>query len=671
MGGEAILKEQRDRYKAYIFIILLFVLSLTGCVKQQDKTTQADKADVRIEDEQDSGTKRSLPLSETDYAIAREAVGDSGNLYKLRFTLEGEVSFLCFIGSYKDDLIVVYQCGDGTNYIARIDPFTMVTEAQTELPDGMYFDDGVYVTADGQIALCNQMNGEVYFLNGTLGEYDRISLGDAWISYISEDLTRVFYVDNNLNAICVYNRETGEKISLYENSEPENTNGSLIGVYEADNCVLIQEMDMESPDSICRLVRADTGETVQSYTADIRKLEVAEDAYIAYCDVGGLTEIVFGKPDESEPKTLAFADYSEYDYRYVDVENRIAISQTERHVEGKRQAFYNFYCLDTGYRQYELNMPLTENAFVSGYITYIENKSAVLFSTYDECGVTIYVWDLLAGESVSQDTRSYVYKWQGENPADAEEMKRLRARAQEIGARYGVEIYIGNDIWECPTDIYEYAMTDNVVRIDQSLSVLERELARYPDGMLMQLNDGYGSVLRIYLAGQILPIDETAIDTAVGVQNTLPGDTHLVLDINSTYDYESTIHHEIFHAIENYLNMTDMAWIDAEVWDSCNPPDFVYDYDYMENQASFDFTYTANGVEQGEQAYFIDIYSKSFPTEDRARVMEYAMMEEETDTGYFDYEAIRNKLVYISGQIRTGFDTTGWPAVTDWEVWIQ
>lgn len=409
------LKKPRDRYRAYIFIVLLVVLSLTGCVRQQDKTTQTDKTDAQMEDAQDSGTRRSLPLSETDYAIAGEAVGDSGNLYELRFTLAGELSFLCFIGSYKNDIVVVYQCEDGTNYIARINPFTMVTEAQTELPDGMYYDDGVYITSDGQIALCNQMNGEVYFLNGAFSEYDRISLGDAWISYISEDLTRVFYMDYDLNKICVYNRETGEKITLYDNSESEEKSASLIGVYETDNCVLIQETDMESPDSVCRLIQADTGETVQSYTADIRKLEVTEDAYIAYCDLGGLTEIVFGKPGEGEPKTLAFADYSEYGYRYVDAASRIAISQTERHMEGKRQAFCCFYCLDTGYRQYEMEMPLTENQFVSGYVTYIENKDIVLFSTDDECGVTIYVWDLLAKESISEDTHCYAYKWRGEN----------------------------------------------------------------------------------------------------------------------------------------------------------------------------------------------------------------------------------------------------------------
>lgn len=665
------------RYPAVAVAAALLAVCLSGCGAKQ-ATTQQTMIQGDLQEQQENGQNddvmRSRPLSQTDYALAQAPVGDSKNLYRFRLAPEGEVVEIFFIGEYQDDMLAVYQLEDGRNYIAKINPFTMMTEIQTELPNGMYFDGGIHVMPDGMVAVCNQMNGEIYLMNESLLEYDRILLEqtDVWISYISKDLNQIFYEDYGSNTICVYNHESGESLIIYENDDPENKYGSLLGVYEADNCVLIGETDMAAGGSSCKLVRVDTGETVQSYTADVRNLKVEGDSYMAYCDVDGLTEIVFGDVNKNEPQTLAFADYSEYGCRYVDVENKIAVSQTERFAAGERQAALNVYCFDTGLRQYELNIPLSDTEFIFNYAVYLKNKGIVLFGIWNGSDAgEIYVWDLLAEQSVSEDEHYYVHKWQGENPADEEELEQLRAQAQEIGERYGVEIYIGDDVKECPTDIYEYMITDNVVRIEQSLSILDRALARYPDGMLAQLDDDYGSILRIYLAGEILPIDDTAIDTAVGVQNTMPDDTHLVLNINSVYDYESTIYHEIFHAIEKYLDMTDTAWIDAEVWDSYNPSDFSYDYDYIVNQDSFDFTYVVGGVEQEEQACFIDIYSKSFPDEDRARIMEYAMMEEKLRTGYFDYEAIRNKLIYISGQIRAGFDTTGWPEVTDWEVWIQ
>lgn len=656
-------KNQNGRYRYIFLFLVLLVISLTGCREGKQEVTQGTESGIeQVEDDV-------KPISQTDYLLAQNPVGDSGNLYKLRLVPEEGFVIILYIGEYKDDILTVYQIENGKNYIARFNPFTMVQEARTELPEGMYVEEGVYVMPDGSVAVCNQMSGQVYLMDEELLEYDRISVGqtEAWVSYISQDLKHIFYMD--YDAVYSYNTETEDKVTLYENNDSENKYGSLLGVYEEDNCALIEEM--EDGNSVCRLIRSDTGETVQSYEADIRKLEAAEDFYMAYCDVDGLTELVFGNEGGNGPKMLFFTDYDEYSYRYADVENGIVISQTERRVAGERQAVLNFYRLDTGMKQYELTVPLLDMEFISGYVTYLKNKNIVVFGLQGEDNGGIYVWDLLAEQSMSADENCYVCDWQGQNPADEEEMELLRTRAQEIGERYGVEIYIGDDVEECAVDIYEYVETDNVVRISQALSILDRTLARYPSGMLAQLDDDYGSVLRIYLAGGILPADATAIDTAVGVQNTLQDDTHLVLDINSVYDYEITICHEIFHAIENHLNMTGTAWMEDDVWNSYNPPDFLYDYDYITNQDSVDFSYVVGNTGQEEQVYFIDVYSKSFPHEDRARIMEYAMMEEKMETGYFEYEVIKNKLTYISGRIRDGFDTTGWPEVTDWEVWIQ
>lgn len=65
--------------------------------------------------------------------------------------------------------------------------------------------------------------------------------------------------------------------------------------------------------------------------------------------------------------------------------------------------------------------------------------------------------------------------------------------------------------------------------------------------------------------------------------------------------------------------------------------------------------------------YFADLYARTFATEDRARVMEHAMMGHNyLFTGEF-YAPMREKLKYYLKSIREAFDITGWSEHTTWE----
>ena len=73
----------------------------------------------------------------------------------------------------------------------------------------------------------------------------------------------------------------------------------------------------------------------------------------------------------------------------------------------------------------------------------------------------------------------------------------------------------------------------------------------------------------------------------------------------------------------------------------------------------------------GYDSYFIDTYSRTFPTEDRARVMEYAMIGWDWMFSEDGSAPLREKLRYYADCIRDCFDTAGWPAVTRWEQPLQ
>ena len=67
----------------------------------------------------------------------------------------------------------------------------------------------------------------------------------------------------------------------------------------------------------------------------------------------------------------------------------------------------------------------------------------------------------------------------------------------------------------------------------------------------------------------------------------------------------------------------------------------------------------------------MDTYSRTFPTEDRARVLENAMAGWDWYFRDGQHAPLREKLTYYAACIRDAFDTTGWPDVTLWEKPLQ
>jgi hypothetical protein len=135
----------------------------------------------------------------------------------------------------------------------------------------------------------------------------------------------------------------------------------------------------------------------------------------------------------------------------------------------------------------------------------------------------------------------------------------------------------------------------------------------------------------------------------------------VVFDLGRGQLMEQDLYHEFSHLIDKKLqNMVDIGKkikFSEEGWAALNPSGFVYCQDYRDVPDAYYY--------DGYDDHFIDIYSRTFPTEDRARILEYAMIGAEF---CFDtFHGLKTKLEYYCECIRDGFDTTGWPEVTKWE----
>lgn len=246
--------------------------------------------------------------------------------------------------------------------------------------------------------------------------------------------------------------------------------------------------------------------------------------------------------------------------------------------------------------------------------------------------------------------------------------QKLYDRAAALSEQYGLTVCIAED---CPEEHLSFTadLMEDYWLISNGLDQLEKALSAYPAGFFEQLRYGPYTDTRISLTGTIHPRnvpEDAAGFTAFSayVEHQEP-EHRMALDVTQ-YGLEQNIYHEFSHIIDQKLQyeaMQGRTGYSEEGWAALNPPEFIYIWDAYQVPDSY--------RNDGFDSYFIDLYSRTFPAEDRARVLEYAMsgqdwMFEQTTRG-----PLRQKLHYYSTCIREAFDTTGWPEVTRWEEPLQ
>lgn len=279
------------------------------------------------------------------------------------------------------------------------------------------------------------------------------------------------------------------------------------------------------------------------------------------------------------------------------------------------------------------------------------NGYFILVSNYDR-GFRLLFWDTdqgLRGEDIPFEPV----------PTPSELEMQIQQRVAALESEYGLNILVGEEAGKHFYDFDAEQVTD-LGDIVSALDTLEDALEDYPAGFFRQLR--YGEVQRteIHLAGTLTATNSEYTDTYEAfVQDSY--DSHvMVVDIYLTD--EGTYYHEFSHIIDSFLEwdaaQRENALFSDGSWCELNPGWFPgYTYDYSWEQYVDDYS------------CFVDSYSTINPTEDRARVLEYAMV----DYGYYTFEdadVLLEKLSYYCRCIRDAFDTSGWPDTVLWEQYL-
>lgn len=233
-----------------------------------------------------------------------------------------------------------------------------------------------------------------------------------------------------------------------------------------------------------------------------------------------------------------------------------------------------------------------------------------------------------------------------EEPSTEEDKNDINRKV--IETTYNIKILYGDEIDNySPKGITPVRLIDSN-EIENYLNRLNIELAKYPKGFFNDFNKK-GMPLTIYL-----------VKSANGVFSGFT-DYQFMNDIKLTlatdYNFEYTLHHELMHYIDCYLDIVmypNNPYSDYEV---LNPSGFIYG-----NATS---TQIYNMASNQKGAYFVSSYASTHVKEDRAEVFKYMMARAYKPIGCFEpNEIIRKKAEIISNQIKTYF-----PSVIDISHW--
>lgn len=517
-----------------------------------------------------------------------------------------------------DDLLLV-----SSGVLARIDCETLATTAQAEVA---YSISAVQVLGN-RVSFYDSVRRVFTVLDGQLRETLRISLpedmtGNPWLS---EDGAALFYCTEN--AIRVLDMETGVSRVLKEDTSAGKT---LEGLLLRDT-VIHCGYDDPLLGRRSLFLRSDTG------------LTLLEREQIAVCSQGDRyyallpEEMVFGSGSE-QPKTLLPKD-GDASTAFLPEAN-LAITAA-----ASPEVTLRCYNLAAGTLISELTLqsPYPPRCFCPA-------DGAIWFLLWDGEKDTLCRWD--TAMTPVQDNALYTADYYPAAEPDLEGLEACKLEAERIGQRFGIRVLIWTDAAAAEPGGYSLEPEYRTYILKEELRLLEERLTRYPKGFLEQLDR-----LTVCLVRSIAPTpDNPSPEASDGLRFRDERGCFLIL----TPGQEQTLWHQLCHLIESRVLTHSHAYDD---WDSLNPGDFEYDYDYEANRLR-----DGSPFLRETSRSFVDTFSMSFPSEDRARIMEYAMTP--GNAALFSAPILQQKLAKLCIGIREAFGLTDYAAPLPWEQYL-
>ena len=241
---------------------------------------------------------------------------------------------------------------------------------------------------------------------------------------------------------------------------------------------------------------------------------------------------------------------------------------------------------------------------------------------------------------------------------DADGLAQCRQLADELEKKYYVEILLHTDLVE-PAD-YSFVPEYQVSAYRKALQALDTAMAKFPDGFFRIVASSSNSPkLYISLVRAIEPNRYDVPDLPSGYQYWIDGSAYMALLVND--EVEQKFYHELSHAMDTYVYGKSVHY---DYWKDCNPDGFQYDESYVGYEKHADSPHL-----KGENRAFINAFSMTFAYEDRATVMEYALLDNCAE--YFTSDIMQEKLTTLCQGIRRAFGWRYYEGTFLWEQYLK
>lgn len=380
-------------------------------------------------------------------------------------------------------------------------------------------------------------------------------------------------------------------------------------------------------------------------------LETDNGSYYAAVPAGTYRAMIFGA-DPQVPVAFTPADPDGKTFFLPMQRSAVTVAQ-----EPDLKLRLEYYDLSSGRRTCTLTL---DNARLLPSAECLDKDTLILL-THDSAAdqTLLTLWDIRSPISrTAEDPAGYIDVYHSAEDPDTVGLEQCRQQAAALGAQYGINILL----WEDAVSVkpWDYALEPEhlVPILQQELQLLQQRLAQYPQPILAQTAAHFSS-LNLCLVRSVSPISPLSPEAPPGIQFLDGSDAYVIIP-TGTWG-EQALYHQLFHLMEIHIFGESKAF---DRWEELNPAGFEYDYSYAANARRDSGVYLFE-----ENRAFADTFSMSFPKEDRARIMEYAMLPEGEDL--FRPRQMQAKLKQLCTGIREAYGLKGEKERFLWEQYLE
>lgn len=615
--------------------LFLAMLLLCGCSTKEETAPTSPEAPA--------ATHRTPEPTESvgfyqPESILEVSTGGAIKTYPLNITDAAGIRFL-------GEDILLFSGNDNTT-LTLLSGTQRYIKAQRQLDCPVSPEDPAVVVSAHGLTYADRADQALVFLNAQLQEVSRISLPETCHNIVlSQDRRLLYYCTPE--SLRVLDLESGVDRLLKEMQFPRQ---ELVALHWADT-VLQCNVTHDDGSQRCFFFRAEDGSLLTETREEI-PLWTANDLYFTTHMDGTYLELITGSSASNINVLVPDQKYTAMEPA-LDSQGILMYRQTE---DGR--TVLDWYQLDSGICSAQEVLP---GPYHPRGVQSDPSTNTIWFLCYDNLTEQdlLCAWSLDA--SATKDDICYLQpRYTRENP-DLEGLEECKLQALRISIKHNVQVLIWEDAAAFQPWDYTLVPEYQVPLIREKLAELDEILSAYPEGFLKEAaSQTSSSRLTICLVRTINGNPDTnALPSAAGLQFWNHA-AEAYLAITPSTDMAQHIYHELFHIIDSRVLSSCNAY---DNWNSLNPKGFSYDSSYASNSSRNQAYLT------GENRYFIDLYSTSFPKEDRARIMEYAMLEGRQEL--FQSDPLQAKLRQICIGIRKAFDLENVPTSFRWEQYLK